>query len=79
MNERELHRIERAVDFAREMKTRFLGNAVTVEAAILREEPTRAVFYTDWKNAAILVDSLIRLLEKVAGKEKENGTERQNN
>lgn len=72
MNERELHRIERAVDFAREMKTRFLGNAAEVEAAILKEEPTRAGFYTDWKNAAILVDNLIRLLEKVKEGDTEN-------
>ena len=72
MNERELHRIERAIDFARKMETRFLGNAVTVEAAILKEEPTSAVFYTDWKNAAILVDSLIRLLEKVKEGDAEN-------
>lgn len=72
MNEREMKRIKRAIDFAREMKTRFLGNAVTVEAAVLKEEPTSAVLYTQWKNAAILVDSLIRLLEKVKEGDAEN-------
>ena len=72
MNERELHRIERAIDFARKMETRFLGNAAEVEAAVLKEEPTRAVFCADWKNAAILADHLIRLLEKVKEGDAEN-------
>lgn len=72
MNERELHRIERAINFARETRTRFLGNAVTVEAAILKEEPTSAVLYTKWKNAASFVDSLICLLEKVKEGDAEN-------
>ena len=72
MNEREMERIEKAIGFAREMKTRFLGNAAAVEAAVLKEEPTRAVFYTHWKNAAIWVDNLIRLLEKVKEGDAEN-------